>query len=151
VTRSRTHDVFRRFAARVAHAVGTPWAFAAAVLVILVWVVSGPMFHWSDTWQLVINTSTTIVTFLVVFLIQNTQNRDAKAIHLKLDELIWSIKEARNALVDVEDLTDEELEVLAEEFKAIHARAEQAKKELGSRRRGERHPHHSHGRRKDVH
>jgi low affinity Fe/Cu permease len=101
-------DAFRVFARHSSIALGSAWAFAGAVLVILVWVLTGPMFHFSDTWQLVINTATTIVTFLMVFLIQNTQNRDAKAVHLKLDELIRALKDARNELVDLEDLSDEE-------------------------------------------
>jgi len=88
-------DAFRVFARHSSIALGSAWAFAGAVLVILVWVLTGPMFHFSDTWQLVINTATTIVTFLMVFLIQNTQNRDAKAVHLKLDELIRALKDAR--------------------------------------------------------
>jgi low affinity Fe/Cu permease len=132
---SHTHDRFRRFAGWSAHAVGTPVAFLVAVLVIAAWVVSGPIFAWSNTWQLVINTGTTIVTFLMVFLIQNTQNRDAKAAHLKLDEIIFALKRARNSLVDVEELSDEELERLASEFRTIHKRAEVLEAELGSRRR----------------
>jgi len=94
------------------------------VLVILVWILTGPMFHFSDTWQLVINTATTIVTFLMVFLIQNTQNRDAKAVHLKLDELIRALKDARNELVDLENLSDEELKKLEKQFKTMRKRAE---------------------------
>jgi low affinity Fe/Cu permease len=105
-------------------ALGSAWAFAAAMLVILLWIFSGPMFHFSDTWQLVINTGTTIVTFLMVFLIQNTQNRDAKAVHLKLDELIRAIKNARNELVYLEDLSDEELKKLEVQFKRVRKRAE---------------------------
>jgi low affinity Fe/Cu permease len=117
-------DIFRVFAARSSIALGSAWAFAGAVLVILVWVLTGPMFHFSDTWQLVINTATTIVTFLMVFLIQNTQNRDAKAVHLKLDELIRAIKSARNELVDLEDLSDGELKKLEEQFKSMRKQAE---------------------------
>jgi low affinity Fe/Cu permease len=117
-------DAFRVFARRSSIALGSAWAFAGAVLVILVWVLTGPMFHFSDTWQLVINTATTIVTFLMVFLIQNTQNRDAKAAHLKLDELIRALKDARNELVDLEDLSDEELKKLEEQFKRTRKRAE---------------------------
>jgi len=117
-------DAFRVFARHSSIALGTAWAFAGAVLVILVWVLTGPMFHFSDTWQLVINTATTIVTFLMVFLIQNTQNRDAKAVHLKLDELISALKDARNELVDLEDLSDEELKKLEEQFKRMRKRAE---------------------------
>src|SRR5262249_10182948 len=104
------------FARHTSSGVGSPWAFTLAVLVIIVWAFTGPIFHFSDTWQLVINTGTTIVTFLMVFLIQNTQNRDAVAIHLKLDELIRALKGARNKLVDLEELSDEELEALRQEF-----------------------------------
>ena len=117
-------DAFRVFARHASIALGSAWAFAGAVLVIVVWVLTGPMFHFSDTWQLVINTATTIVTFLMVFLIQNTQNRDAKAVHLKLDELIRALKDARNELVDLEDLSDEELKKLEEQFKTMRERAE---------------------------
>jgi low affinity Fe/Cu permease len=115
------HDFFRRFAHRTSSNVGSPWAFTLALVVILVWAVTGPIFHFSDTWQLVINTGTTIVTFLMVFLIQNTQNRDAIAIHLKLDELIRAMKGARNKLVDLEELSDEELEALRQEFRRLGA------------------------------
>jgi low affinity Fe/Cu permease len=100
---------------------GSSQAFAGAVGVIIVWALLGPVFHFSDTWQLVINTGTTIVTFLMVFLIQNTQNRDAVAIHLKLDELICAMKGARNQLVDIEELSDEELEKLRREFRRLSA------------------------------
>jgi len=120
----RVSDAFRIFARHSSIALGSAWAFAGAVLVILVWVLTGPMFHFSDTWQLVINTATTIVTFLMVFLIQNTQNRDAKAVHLKLDELIRALKDARNELVDLENLSDEELTKLEEQFKRMRERAE---------------------------
>ena len=95
------------------------------MLVILVWVLTGPTFHFSDTWQLVINTATTVITFLMVFLIQNTQNRDAKAMHLKLDEIIRAIKDARDELVDLEDLSDEDLKKLEEQFKQLRQKAEQ--------------------------
>ena len=98
--------------------------FLFAVVVLVAWAISGPFFHFSDTWQLIINTGTTIVTFLVVFLIQNTQNRDAKAMHLKLDELIRAIKDARDELVDLEDLSDEELKKLEEQFRRTRKRAE---------------------------
>ena len=113
------HDTFRKFAATISHMTGSPWAFLIAFAVIVVWASLGPPFEFSDTWQLVINTGTTIVTFLMVFLIQNTQNRDAKAIHLKLDELIRSIKSARNRLIDLEDLSDEELKSLEQEFRRM--------------------------------
>jgi low affinity Fe/Cu permease len=117
-------DAFRIFARRSSVILGSAWAFAGAVLVILVWLLTGPTFHFSDTWQLIINTATTIITFLMVFLIQNTQNRDAKAVHLKLDELIRAIKDARNELVDLEDLSDEELKKLEEQFQRTRAQAE---------------------------
>ncbi len=112
---------FRRGAAKVAAAVGHPAAFVIAVLTVAVWGICGPMFGYSDTWQLVINTSTTIITFLIVFLIQNTQNRDSKAIHIKLDELLRAITGARTNLVDLEDATEEELERLKKEFNRIRA------------------------------
>ena len=117
-------DAFRIFAHRSAAMLGSAWAFASAAFVILVWIVTGPTFHFSDTWQLIINTATTIITFLMVFLIQNTQNRDAKAMHLKLDELIRALKAARNELVDLEDLSDEELKKLEEQFRNMRKRAE---------------------------
>ena len=107
-------DAFRVFARRSSDVLGSPWAFVMAILVIVVWAATGPTFHFSDTWQLIINTGTTIVTFLMVFIIQNTQNRDAKAVHLKLDEIIRAIKGARNELVDLEELSDEELKKLEE-------------------------------------
>lgn len=118
------HELFRKLAHKVSIMIGTSWAFAMAVLLVLVWAVSGPIFNYSDTWQLTINTGTTIMTFLIVFLIQNTQNRDARAMHLKLDELIYSIKKARNQMLDIEDLSDEEMEAIGKEFKDIHERAE---------------------------
>src|SRR5438477_2024255 len=117
-------DAFRLFARRSAIMLGSAWAFAAALLVILVWLATGPTFHFSDTWQLIINTGTTIITFLMVFLIQNTQNRDAKAMHLKLDEIIRALKKARNELVDLEDLSDEELRKLEAQFKELRQKAE---------------------------
>jgi low affinity Fe/Cu permease len=98
---------------------GSPWMFIVNVLLILVWLALGPVFHFSDTWQLLVNTVTTVITYLAVFLIQNTQNRDARAVHLKLDELISSIEGARNRLVDLEDLTDEELDLLQKQFKRL--------------------------------
>ncbi len=123
-------DAFRIFARRSAIMLGSAWAFVGAVLVILVWLLTGPTFHFSDTWQLIINTGTTIITFLMVFLIQNTQNRDAKAMHLKLDEVIRALKKARNELVDLEDLSDEELNKLEEQFKRLRAKAERHGKNL---------------------
>jgi low affinity Fe/Cu permease len=113
-------EMFRKFAQMTSAAVGSSWAFILAALIIVLWAVTGPMFHYSDTWQLVINTGTTIITFLMVFLIQNTQNRDAKAIHLKLDELIKGVTGARTGMVNLEELSDEELERLHKEFERLH-------------------------------
>ncbi|MEO7110455.1 MAG: low affinity iron permease family protein [Polyangiaceae bacterium] len=110
-------DGFHKFSAKVASSVGSSMSFIAALMVVAVWAVSGPVFHFSDTWQLVINTGTTIVTFLMVFLIQNTQNRDARAMHLKLDELIYATKRARNLFLDLETLSTDELDRLEQEFK----------------------------------
>src|ERR1700704_882357 len=113
------NELFRKFAQATSAMVGSSWAFILAVLIIIVWALTGPVFHYSDTWQLVINTGTTIITFLMVFLIQNTQNRDAKAIHLKLDELIRGVKGARTRLVDIEELSDEELDRLKAQFERV--------------------------------
>src|SRR6516162_1816726 len=112
---------FRKFAHETARAVGTSWAFFAACVVVLLWGVTGPIFHFSDTWQLVINTGTTIVTFLMVFVIQATQNRDSKAIHLKLDELLRADAKARTGLVGLENMTEQELMALEAEFVRIKA------------------------------
>ena len=113
------NDLFRKFAHRTSAAAGSPWAFTLAVLTIVVWAVSGPIFGFTDTWQLVINTGTTIVTFLMVFLIQNTQNRDAQALHLKLDELVRAVEGARQEIfVDLEDKSDEELKQVKQEIEA---------------------------------
>jgi low affinity Fe/Cu permease len=101
-----THDWFGRFAASASGWLGSKWAFAGAGLVIVIWGTTGPVFHYSDTWQLVINTGTTIITFLMVFLIQNTQNRDARAINLKLNELIHAVDKARDQMIDIENLSD---------------------------------------------
>jgi low affinity Fe/Cu permease len=111
---------FQKFSRRTAEAVGSSAAFIMAITVIVVWLITGPIFHFSDTWQLIINTATTIVTFLMVFLIQNAQNRDSKAFHLKLDELIRGVRGARTSMVDLEELTDEELEIMQQEFRALH-------------------------------
>jgi low affinity Fe/Cu permease len=113
-------ELFRKFAHQSALAVGSPWAFFLALASLIIWGMSGPRFHYSDTWQLVINTATSLSTFLVVFLIQNTQNRDSKVIHLKLDELIRAVQPARTALVQMEDLTDAELDTLHHEFQRLH-------------------------------
>src|SRR5580765_3271274 len=117
------NQIFRRFSVAAANALGSSWIFIANFLLILVWLVAGPFFHYSDTWQLVVNTATTVFTYLAVFLIQNTQNRDAKAMHLKLDELIRGVKGARTGLVDLEELSDEELEKLQKEFERPRAKA----------------------------
>ncbi len=120
----RISDAFRVFARHSAMILGSAWVFTGAVTIIAVWLITGPTFHFSDTWQLIINTATTIITFLMVFLIQNTQNRDAKAVHLKLDEMIRALKGARNQLVDLEDLSDEELKKLEEQFQRLRKKAE---------------------------
>jgi low affinity Fe/Cu permease len=116
-------SLFSRFASWMAYAVGHPGSFAFAVLVILGWAITGPIFGFSDTWQLVINTATTIVTFLMVFLIQNTQNRDNEAIHLKLDELIRSTQGAHNALLDLEGLSQQELHRIRSSYEELACRA----------------------------
>jgi len=103
---------FERFASQVARATGSPWAFFIALITIIVWAVTGPIFHYSDTWQLVINTGTTIITFLMVFVIQKSQNKDSKSVQLKLNELIAANKLASNRLIVVEDLTEDELDTL---------------------------------------
>ena len=112
-------DLFRRLAHRTSLVVGHANSFLAAMLLIVLWLVTGPVFHFSDTWQLVINTTTTIVTFLMVFLIQNTQNRDSHAIHLKLDELIRANEQARNKLLALEDLSDADMRTLQLEFERL--------------------------------
>ncbi len=129
--RCRVNDLFRAFSRNIASVVGSAWAFVVAITVVIVWGATGRMFHFSDTWQLIINTGTTIVTFLMVFLIQNTQNRDGKAIQLKLDELIRALKGARNKLVDLEDLSDEELKKLEQEFQRLHKRSEESETRMG--------------------
>ncbi|NBX98515.1 low affinity iron permease family protein [bacterium] len=113
-------DLFHKIATKVSAVMGNPGAFLFALLVVIIWATTGPLFNFSDTWQLVINTSTTIITFLMVFLIQNTQNRDSKAMQLKLDELIRSSKYARDAFVGLETLSDDELSVLDKEFSKLH-------------------------------
>jgi low affinity Fe/Cu permease len=113
------NNLFRRFAQIASRVLGSPWAFLTALAVTLGWALTGSFFGYSDTWQLVINTGTTIVTFLMVFLIQNTQNRDAKALHLKLDELLRAVTAARTRLVSLEDMTDAELDRLHDEFQRL--------------------------------
>ncbi len=122
----RVQDAFRVFARGASAVLGTAWAFVIAIATIVIWALTGHIFHYSDTWQLIINTGTTIVTFLMVFLIQNTQNRDSKAVHLKLDELLRAISGARNHLVDIERLSDQELQALEKEFERIGQKADKA-------------------------
>ena len=126
----RIRDAFGVFARKTSGVLGSAWAFVAAILVIIIWAMTGPTFHYSDTWQLIINTGTTIVTFLMVFLIQNTQNRDSKAVHLKLDELIRALGGARDNLVDLEKLSDDELKKLELEFEKVRKKAEGSAKQV---------------------
>ena len=126
------------FARRSSRVLGSAWAFASAILIIVIWALTGPTFHYSNTWQLIINTGTTIVTFLMVFLIQNTQNRDAKAAHLKLDEIIRALKGARNQLIDLEKLSDEDLTALEKQFEQVRKKAERNGINLGGMRRVDR-------------
>jgi low affinity Fe/Cu permease len=118
-------DRFTRFSVCTSRCFGSRWAFISAIGVIVAWAITGPMFHYSDTWQLFINTGTTIVTFLMVFLIQNTQNRDARAIHLKLNELIHAVDKAKNKMIDVEKLSDLELEELTKTYEEIRISAQE--------------------------
>jgi low affinity Fe/Cu permease len=131
-------DAFRLFARRSSTVLGSAWAFGVAILIIVIWGLTGPAFHYSNTWQLIINTGTTIVTFLMVFLIQNTQNRDAKAAHLKLDEIIRALKGARNELIDLEKLTDEDLTSLEKQFERVRKKAERNGNDPGGMRRADR-------------
>lgn len=120
----RVQDAFRVAARRTSAVLGTAWAFMGAVAIIVIWGATGHIFHYSDTWQLIINTGTTIVTFLMVFLIQNTQNRDSRAIQLKLDELIRSLSGARNKLMDLEELSDQDLDKIQKQFEHLGKRTE---------------------------
>lgn len=113
------NEAFRRFARYTSDLLGSSWAFCAAVAIVLLWALTGPYFRYSDAWQLAINTGTTVITFLMVFLIQNTQNRDSRATHLKLDELIKAAHGARNSMIDLDRLTDEELRELEAEYKKL--------------------------------
>jgi low affinity Fe/Cu permease len=119
-----TPNLFSAIATKSARALGSLWAFASAIVVVLVWAASGPLFNFSDTWQLVINTGTTIVTFLMVFLIQNSQNRDGKAIQLKLDELILTVERAHTEMINIEELSEEELERISKVYKRKKEAAE---------------------------
>ncbi len=120
---------FTRWSSAAAHAVGRPWAFLLSVAVLVVWALTGPLFGWSDTWQLVINTGTTVVTFLMVFLIQRSQNKEAIAVQVKLDELIRAVKGARNNLIAIEDLSEDELGTLKTHFEKLAGRAEEARRQ----------------------
>lgn len=119
MTSTNSKSIFLRFSSRTARACGQPAAFVIAVSVILIWAITGPIFHFSDTWQLIINTSTTIVTFLMVFLIQSTQNRESEAMQIKLDELIRAIKGAHNALLDLEELDEAELDTIRANYSKL--------------------------------
>ena len=118
------NDSFRIFARRSSIVLGSAWAFTLAIVIIAVWGLTGPTFGFSNTWQLIINTGTTIVTFLMVFLIQNTQNRDSKALNLKLDEVIRAVKGARNQLINLEGLSDEDLKSIEKQFELVRKKAE---------------------------
>lgn len=113
------NDFFRRFAGKISHLTGNVWVFVLALVLISTWLMTGPLFNFSNTWQLMINTFTTVVTFLMVFIIQNTQNRDNKALHLKLDELLRAVRGAKLGLVDVDEFTDEELDKIQDKFKKL--------------------------------
>lgn len=118
-------SAFSSISNRVASAMGSPYAFISAALIVVIWGVSGPFFHFSDTWQLVINTGTTVITFLMVFVVQNTQNRDATAMHIKVDELLRAVKNARTGFVDIEHLSAEELEKLQQQFTKLKQTSEE--------------------------
>lgn len=132
-------DAFGKFAAAASTWLGSKWAFIGAISIILVWALTGPIFHFSDTWQLIINTGTTIVTFLMVFLIQNTQNRDSRAINLKLNELIRSIDAAGDQMMDIENLSDEELDEMQKRYEKI--REEWIERSRRSEQKAERREH----------
>lgn len=132
------HEWFRKFSHTMSNWMGQPLAFGIAAAVVITWALVGHLFHYSDTWQLVINTGTTIITFLMVFLIQNTQNRDGRAIHLKLDELIRASAKARNHLIDLEALSDKELDQLHEEFCELHKQMSHRLEEIQKMRTGKK-------------
>lgn len=129
------NEIFRKLATKISKATGSVWTFMLALSIIFLWITSGPIFNYSNTWQLMINTTTTVVTFLMVFIIQNTQNRDSRAIHVKLDELLRAVKGARLKMLDSENLSDDDLEALHQEFQKLH---EKYDREL-ARRRSQRH------------
>lgn len=129
---NRKNSFFTRFAKKTAHITGLPSTFLLAILAILIWAITGPFFHYSDTWQLIINTSTTIITFLMVFVIQHTQNRDSAALHLKLDELIRATKAAHDSLMDLEELEEDELEQIRSKYEEAAAKARNKLRALDS-------------------
>ncbi len=133
VTIMLMNEGFRKFAAKVSTTVGHPATFVVAVFVIVGWATTGPIFDYSDTWQLIINTSTTIITFLMVFIIQNTQNRDARAMQLKLDELIDGLEGASNQFIDLESLSDEELDKLHDQFHSLRGQIQEHRKHRGKK------------------
>jgi low affinity Fe/Cu permease len=135
------HQAFTRLAWWISEKLGTAGSFLVALAIVIVWAATGPLFGFSDSWQLVINTGTTIVTFLMVFLIQATQNRETRALHLKLDELIRVQRRARNLLADIEHATDEELDKIEREFKTLHARAEAQRAAKAAKSAPPRDPH----------
>ncbi len=131
------NELFRRAARKASVILGSPWAFISAVSLVVLWALSGPAFGFSETWQLVINTGTTIITFLMVFLIQNTQNHDSKALHLKINELLVAVQEARSGLVDLDELSDEEIDRLERAFRRIGRREAAKEKKAGADEGGE--------------
>ena len=126
------NDWFGKIAAKTSSWVGSPPAFVVAIALVVLWAALGPHYHYSDTWQLIINTGTTVVTFLIVFLIQNTQNRDARALHLKLDEVIRSIQSAHNDMIDIEKLSDGELAKLAKQYERFREEYDARRDEAAS-------------------
>ncbi|HEV7670490.1 MAG TPA: low affinity iron permease family protein [Thermoanaerobaculia bacterium] len=128
------NELFRKAARKASTVLGSPWAFISAFAVVVLWAVSGPIFHYSQTWQLIINTGTTIITFLMVFLIQNTQNHDSRALHLKIDELLVAVQEARSGLVDLDELSEAELDKLESAFRKVGREETQAKKPAGTKK-----------------
>ena len=120
----KRHDLFTKISVGSIRLTGGRWGFIAAFGAVLVWALTGPFFDYSQNWQLVINTGTSVVTFLMVFLIQNVQNRESKAIHIKLDELIFAVKQARNELIDIETLTEDQLDLIGERYKRVAKRHE---------------------------
>jgi len=134
---SGVHALFERFAEKVTTWTGSPLAFGIAFGMVVVWAVTGPLFGYSETWQLVINTGTTIVTFLMVFLIQQSQNKDSHAVHLKLDELLCAIAEADNRLVDIEELDDKELDEMADRYRKLAERAREERRKTQHRGAGD--------------